>query len=442
MRIIDINDIEVRVFDDDTLVASSPGYVTADGKTPIVGVESARQAKVRPLDTESRFWERLSRDVLERPSRIAKYQADLAYIHLEHLLQSLKSSEDTVFSIPGDWNRDQVALLLGIAKALRIPTRAAVDAGLAAAIKAAPGRVLLHLDLHLHRTILTELSQGPSLERVRVMTEPNVGLLRVHDAWAHEIAARFVSHTRFDPMDHAVTEQALFDQLGQWTDALTHEEEIPLSLNHAGKSFESTLRRAELIQSARAHLVSLVTLVADTLDDRGAACLLLSDRAAAIPGLRSAMEEIPQCEVRTLEPCDTARGARRILIERGDDSTIPYIIKKPWLSRTELERHQAAVQSGARPVATHWLHAGVAQPLTSGGLALNGNRSVRFAQENTQVSIADQPPRISPAGNHTLTFNGKTLQSEQPLFAGDRLRWPDGQEVAFIMVEHDGATTH
>ena len=441
MRVVDINDIEVRVFDDDALVAQSPGYVTAEGKVPVVGMDSARRAKIAPLDTETRFWERLSQDLLERPSRIAKYQADLAYIHMEHLLADLNKNEDTVFSVPGDWSKDQVALLLGIAKALGVRSRAAVDAAVAAAVKAAPGRVLLHLDLHLHRALLTELHQGPSLERVRVVSEPNVGLLRVHDAWAHEIASRFVAHTRFDPMDHAATEQVLFDQLGQWTDALSHEDEIALKLQHAGKTFEAMLRRPELVQSAQSHLSSLVHMVATALDDRGPGCLLLSDRAAAIPGLRAALEEIPQCEIRTMDAADTARGARRILIERGNEATVPFIVRKPWLSRTELERHQAAAESGSRPVATHWLHNGIAQPLIAGGLALTDNRSIAPSAESADVMVADQPPGVTPNGERMLTFNGRELNAEQALFAGDRLRWPDGQEVTFIVVENHG-TTH
>ena len=69
------------------------------------------------------------------------------------------------------------------------------------------------------------------------------GLAGVADAFARRIADMFVRATRFDPFTHAETEQALYDRLPEWLEALQREERVELSLKYRNEEFRITAER-------------------------------------------------------------------------------------------------------------------------------------------------------------------------------------------------------
>ena len=69
-------------------------------------------------------------------------------------------TNEVLLAVPGSFSADQLSLILGIAKACKMPVVGMVDAAVAASAHGFPGARLLHLDLLLHRVVLTEMTQG------------------------------------------------------------------------------------------------------------------------------------------------------------------------------------------------------------------------------------------------------------------------------------------
>lgn len=443
MIVIEFNDSRVTVFKDRERHAASPGFVTCDRRDVVVGEASLRRSKIDPTLTESFFWQLLSQDQLQRPSKHARHQSDLAYLHLDHLWQSagLGRREDAILVVPGDMTRPQLALLLGIADRVGIGVRAVADIGIAAAAHAAPGRGLWHLDVHLHRAVLTELIQGPQLERGAVHVSPEFGLMRVYDAWAHKVAALFVAATRFDPLHQAEVEQSLYDQLESWSEVLETQAEAALALEHGGKRFEATLAQRDLESAASPLLDRLAEFVEERLPT-GRNRMLISHHAAGIAGLGDRLADGLQLEVEVLPESAAANGVTELLMERSQSSGVPYILRRPWFSRTELDHHSERLKSAVRVSPTHMLIAGVARPLTDHmGLVLDPEEGVLVDPQASAGTLRknDDDWHIDFPLNQPVKVNGRNVEPGASVNAGDRVRIGLGSTEFMLIRVTDGS---
>ena len=71
-----------------------------------------------------------------------------------------RSLDEVLLALPGSYSHDQLGLILGIARACGLPVRGLVDAAVAAsATRGATGERRIHLDLELHRAVVTELGE-------------------------------------------------------------------------------------------------------------------------------------------------------------------------------------------------------------------------------------------------------------------------------------------
>mgnify|MGYP002066408789 CR=1 FL=1 len=127
-----------------------------------------RRADAAEIDADSRF---LYAELPSNPTisfcDIAKL-ADLAHAHMLHLWETEGGNEDQiVIAVPGLYTEEQLGLLLGIAEACHIPVGGLVDAAVAAAVDRPARSKCLHLDIHLHRAVLTELDRGSHRARVQ-----------------------------------------------------------------------------------------------------------------------------------------------------------------------------------------------------------------------------------------------------------------------------------
>ena len=162
-------------------IPASPGYALLDGDRLVTGAEAAQQARLKPRFTHSRFWEEIDTTPLSRPFPKSFSRADLAHAHLEEIWRSLeRGATEVLLTVPG-WYTDgqlgQLSLILGIAHACDMPVTGIVDSAVATSALGFSGQKLLHLDLHLHRTVATELEQAGGIRRRRVAVSKQVGLV-------------------------------------------------------------------------------------------------------------------------------------------------------------------------------------------------------------------------------------------------------------------------
>ena len=147
---------------------ASPGYALFEGKRPVVGLAARRRARLGPRLVHNRFWCELETTPLRRPFPGELSHADLAHAHLAAVWREVgAAAEGVILAAPGSCSERQLGLILGIARACGMPVTGLVDAAVTAADGSA-GRRLLHVDLQLHRTVVSELIKERELVRRRV----------------------------------------------------------------------------------------------------------------------------------------------------------------------------------------------------------------------------------------------------------------------------------
>ena len=422
----------------------SPGLALIDGRELAVGLDAESHARLNPRRLHSRFWQDLGTASLGRPFPSYLRTADLAHAHLEAVWDTADgNAEEVVVAVPGVYSDDQLALLLGIARELAIPVRGLIDAAVAAAADRELQPSVLHLDLHLHRAVLTELEHGDEIVRKTIRTEPRVGLLALRDTWTRVIAQTFVRATRFDPLHIAATEQVLYSQLTGHLEVLTEKDSTEVRIASGGRQHTVELDRARIIDAAMSTYNILSSLFNDHEHPHDTT-LLLSHRAAALPGLVDHLEEHTESSVVVLHPAAAASGALahadRI---RSPDPALPFITRLPGLDARPPGPVTIPVtppRDGERHLPTHLVVNGVAHRIESEPLVLGPTGIVERANlDHPYTSVrwlAGQAVLDAPAGAD-VTVNGDPIEGRTALAPGDRLRLDSADREILVVAMAD-----
>lgn len=437
----------------------SPGYALYDGGALITGEAALARAREKPRWVHRRFWQDLGTEPLGRPFPPTLSPADLAHAQLSEVWSTAPAgTESVLLAIPGCFTDHQLGLLLGIAGSCGLPVAGMVDLAVAAAAGGAWGPRLLHLDVHLHRTVLTELavSMPPGLEasrdrrvvRRRVRLAEGLGQAALQDAWARRIAELFVHATRFDPLHSAAAEQALYRQLPGWLARLRSEEVLELSLGPAGRERTVELTRPDVVAAADGFYDELRELVLTLKTAGESLTLLLSHHIAELPGLEPRLAGLRGVDTVALPAGAAARGALHAeaqIRSAGEESTDPGGAPGalPFITRLSYEAPAAtaaATDRGRRTDAappdrtpTHLLHDGLAHRITEEpfllgtevgdgpGLELEA-RSAGVSRSHCRLVRRDGQVTVEDISTHGTFIGGEHVAGRAVLAAGDRLR--------------------
>ena len=306
MNVLEVNDAGLLLAKDEAVLADSPGFAAMDGRTLLVGEAARARSRIDPRRTQNRFWYQLEAP-LDGALGAARSQADLAFAHLQSL-RAVAPDEPLLLAVPATFTREQLGVLLGLTQAAGLAAQGLVDAAVAAATTVPTHPRALHLDVQLHRFVLTVLDGGSEVALVRAQEVAKPGLTAVWDAAARLVAQAFVQQTRFDPLHSANTEQVLFDALPGWMPAITAAPTAVLELKASGRTHRASLDRDDLI----ARLADRYDGIASAVDAAARprpATLLLSARAAAMPGLATRLERVAGVDLVRLDALAPARGA-------------------------------------------------------------------------------------------------------------------------------------
>ena len=302
----------LAVAEDGTVLGPSPGYALVDGGEVLLGEQALARARLKPRFVASGYWHRLDTEPLGPPFPDGLTAADLVHVHLASLWKAAaRRTGEVLLAVPGVYHERQLGLLLGIAQSLGMPVVGMVDAALAAASAGYPGERLVHVDLGVHRAMVTELRPGETLVRERVAGIDRWGIDDVMDALARNVAEAFVRTTRFDPFHAAETEQALFDRLPGWVEALEGRESVTLALGPNRREHAIELTRAEVEGWAEGFAGELQQQVSLLKRPGEPTTVLVSPRAARLPGLVGRLAAVRGVEVAFLPVQAAAAGALR-----------------------------------------------------------------------------------------------------------------------------------
>ena len=446
LRIIEINGSGITVYGESGILLESPAYATVDGKTLLLGDEARAKARLKPTETSTYFWDQLAVDPLPKPLLNARHHADIAYWHLRDIWEQIKEDcDELILAVAGNFNETQLGLLIGITKSLEIPVTGLIDAALAACDgRTSHAPVQLHLDIQLHRIVVTRLALNAELRRVEVRELVGTGLIQLHQVWMELIRDVFVRLTRFDPMHRAQTEQQLFSNLQSWLLRLLDEDTLSLELYSKERVHGITLNRDDLVRSAANTYGQILRLIDDQARDDESVELHLSHRLWSLPGLTERIVAANLGPLVNLEPQAPARGVmkHRSTISRSGE-VLRFITQLPRPTINSATDKDVA----SRDIPTHILYRSHAyrigeQLLTLGTESPAPTRSLRLrgplngiSRRHCSIYARDGRVWIEDHSTYGTYLNEQKIDGRTSLHTGDRVRIGTPGEVMLLITE-------
>ncbi len=475
VHLISISDAQLALLGSDGVLHSEPGAAITVGKQLLFGRDATRALRRRPRAAVRSFWSELGHE----QSADGQSHAELAHAQLGALWRSKASPDDPAVLIvpPYYFDRDQLGLLLGIAEDCGIRVRAMVESPVAASCEPWPDVALLHLELDENDCVLTLLDQEEGVRRRECRVLADHGLWRYREALLQQASRAFLtSPTRFDVFGSGDSEQAVFDALFEAPPTASGESEgCMLSVVYRGRRYEAPLE-ASAFETAAAKLVQAIRgFVARAGGAAAPLGIQLGARAAALPGLVAALQNLDAAKLRCLPPNADLEGARARLASFGPDEAVRLLTTLSWptgggraeasrpqsadrrrpgaapAERAEAARPQSAdrrrpgaAPAGAAPTPTHLrvgdlLHALGANPLLLEATGQPLPAKAKQSAAGLEVSLRAGQVFLNGEAARAAERNGKTFDPAQPLALGDRIALKTGVELHFVAVTRDGA---
>ncbi|WP_439101564.1 hypothetical protein [Congregibacter sp.] len=427
MAILDCRDTQISLWQEGSAL-HSPGVVVLEGGEYHFGQTALEQSRLRPRDSNSRFWWQLSTQPLKPTLGAARHTADLVHSHLRHIHATAGAPDALVLAVPDSMPPEQLSLLLGVAQASDFTVSGIVSRSVLIAsnhpVVLQTGRAI-HLESQLNQTIINELLVENGKIRVTRSTPlPACGLLALQERCVSAIASAFIQQTRFDPTRSARSEQDLYNKLPQILATLRERGEASVDIDgHRSRVTASALAGASerlikgleqskpdtgvpILLDAELHLLPGIeamdgktsTLAADTLWT----AFIARRNHIELPGEDvHLVDQLPPADSEGNERASSA--APSVPASSSAPSTPSATNAEPPVSKT------AGTQATASAIATHVLMGTLALPLRGSEVALVGGFSLRKVDDYWTLH-----------GDGAL-INGMPCAPQQPLALGDTL---------------------
>lgn len=414
-QIIELNDSEIRVAKDAQIILRSPGFAVVNKAGLHVGEEALLKAYLNPLETFNRYWYKLNLDALPTSTSHFRHHADLVHAHLLKLHEQAGQPEEVIFSVPGSYSEEQLSMLLGIAGACPFTAVGLVDTAVAAAATVAETGEYQHIDIHLHQTVITRLAVDESVARTSVETVDDTGLNKLHSLASGLIADLFIQQSRFDPLHHAETEQALYNQLPACLKSLHERKETTLEIAYQNATHQAKLTREALLQKLHPVYNKLLEYISPSLP------CIISDRIADLPGL---VEILPETVITRPETVfENCQQYEEYIRSPGPD--LRFITSLPLGDkRQQPEQPVPAKQNANNKTATHILFCNDAYPIGNKIIYLTRTGSVSEHESDDvlcSISVNNGAVMLSTDPEAQALVNGKPAPDSMEVHPGDRI---------------------
>ena len=450
--IAELNDSNIVVATANNIVTQSPGVAVLLNNKLEIGQRALDIARLHPRHTNNRFWSELNQHKLKTASKLARHHADLAFAHLGLIHKQAGQPEAMMFAVPGSYSDTQLSLLAGLLQAAPFRVNAIVDAAVATvAGQVADGRGgsgrYRYVDICLHQTLIAELQVTETVRQLDIRVLDGTGLDTVYDKCADVIAGLFIKQSRFDPLHHAKTEQALYNLLPACLETLCKQDEVVPTIEYEQSRYQARLHKSILADALRPLHKTIGAALNPASGDESN--LLLHERVAAIPGLREQLadSEVPAphavfrgASLAPLPPADEQEEELHFISEisiRGAKaapapSTEAKAAKTPPPAKITAERAtHLLVGDQAWPITTEKLYATAGEPPLSA--KNNGINCVFRLQQGKAVMDCDED-----AG---MRLNGESVSGSHELRGGDTITSPrtDILRAIRLVGEHEQA---
>ena len=368
-----------QLLDLDGQVQESPGFALPQKNGLLVGKTAECKAHLFPRQILNHFWDQLNTEPLEQTGRhFPLNHAEIVFRHLSLIWQQLQShGDEIVMAVPSFYDRSHLGLILGICQELDMPVKGFVPLSLAASALVCPEKMLLYLDIHLHRIEVIYLEQGEHLSLRDSATTVEKGLHHLYRKLVDMIAQEFVRTTRFDPFHQAASEQQLYDRLPGILSHFKHNSSMVFEITGGSAPYSITLERDSIIHNAESVYSEVIRLVKRMQNKRGKdhtpLALQLSHRLSRLPGCKEMLATLKDVQIIDLERGAAAMGVPQIwnqLTAQGNHDGISFFTSRPWQRQQQSEDHRTPAEKAAPARPTHLLYGSIAYPITEKPLTI------------------------------------------------------------------------
>lgn len=432
LTIIDINDSEIRAANKDEIISRNPGYAVLKADRIETGASAWKASRTNPRETTNKFWSQLNQDSLVIPSRLARHNADLVFAQLMAIHEEAGQPEEVIFAIPGSYGREHLSLLLGIVESCPFNAIGLVDSAIASTSAIANSGEYLHIDIHLHYTVLTTIDVTDSVYRKTVKIIDNIGISDIYDSCAEYISDLFIDQTRFDPLHHAETEQTLYNLIPGTLTNLDITTENNLDIHFQGKHFQVKLSPDTLLQKLQHHYEKIYREISRQQTT------LISDRLNVLPGFSQQINNHVVIDENSVFKGCIANMVN--IITTGDGlsliTSLPTTATPSIIANTAtIETSKAVAKTIPKP--THVLIDNKAYLLEKSPIYISQNGSIsRQKNDKSECSfhINNKGAEIVPESNNTVCLNGNTITKDNIVEIGDSISF-SGSNITIKCIE-------
>ena len=261
VAILELNDQTLLIQSQDGQCHTEPGFsqLTATG---IKSGDSARAAAwLNPQDSYNQYWRQLNQLPLVKKQKWARHHGDIAYAQIKQMLEKIGSPSNLVLAVPGCFTDEQLALILGLAKAIPVQIDGVIDSALAIGLYAEQQTLLV--DLQLQQSVVSLITNSAGVVTVSAQEViPDLGIMYLYNGISRHISDRLIDDYRHDPLHTSEGEQAIYDNLPNWLLQLHWQTEISVSLPSPRGDLPLVLRKEDIREIIEQRLASLDTIIA------------------------------------------------------------------------------------------------------------------------------------------------------------------------------------
>jgi hypothetical protein len=341
LKVIELNDSAITVGDESGIIVQSPGFALATDNSLELGEAAEQQARLHPTNSYNKYWHELSMEPLSHGNSIRHF-ADIAYAQLMHLAKIGEIDADVIFAVPGNFTRQQLAILLGLSKQSPFTPVGVVDSALVAAIAKARTSSVIYADIQLHQVLLTKLViAGDQLKSESVIQVPGVGNQNFMDLMMQLATGLFIQQCRFNPQHDAESEQQLYNELPNWLKQDDgNKNSLLLELKTGSAVHTAKMPRESLINHLGGYYEKIHKQIA-ALTGSDETDLLISSAMAALPGFISTLGDIGNLHILNPQTINSACLDYKEHILSGEGG-IHLVSALPVAARTAVNSNGAA----------------------------------------------------------------------------------------------------
>lgn len=247
--LLEINDFSIKASTSDNNTYNECGFAHVTDSGIITGDKGFEAFWRHPEKCSNNYWLFLDQQPLKTNWKWARHNADLAYAQLDSTLKSIGSPDEVVLCVSNTISVEQLSLLAGLLKALKISIKRIVDLNLFAGLAMRQSAWLIDMQLHQATLTLVEKSISDDQEIFSIKeseTLPNFGFMHICNTIARDISKKLINNSRFDPMHSSGSAQDLYNQIKSNINEFEENNELNFQIKSPSGIVNITINPSEL----------------------------------------------------------------------------------------------------------------------------------------------------------------------------------------------------